>query len=486
MTGTEPQNLTPRSVFLSRRFRRIAIACSLAWFTCSGRGHAAVPPDLRSSIDRVAKKVLADTGVPSASIAVIRDGRIVLVAAYGDARLSPRLPARSEMRYGIGSISKQFTAAALLLLAEDGALTLDDKIARFLPTLSRASEITIRQLLSHTSGYQDYWPQDYVMPAMHQPTAPAGILARWANQPLDFDPGTRWQYSNTNFVIAGLIVEKASGMPFLRFLKSRVLAPAGLSRVVDLDNETLGNDDPTGYTRHALGPLRPAPRIAAGWLFAAGQLAMTAEELARWDLSLIERRLLKPGSHNELATEVRLRSGVGTRYGMGIAVAMEGERRVLRHSGEISGFCAENLIFPEERAAIVVFTNQDATHAASELAAEIKTLLFDQLDPVSTQAQARDRNIFDSLQRGKLDKTLFTDNANSYFTAEAVKDFATSLAPLGTPQEWKQTSQKSRGGMLHRVYKVSFPKKTLRVWSREMPDGKLEEFLVAAVSKSEE
>lgn len=484
MTGTQP--LTLRSVFSSRRSRQIALVCSLIWFTCSGRGHAASPPDLRASIEQAAKKVLAETGVPSASVAVIRDGRIVLVGAYGDARLSPSLPAKPEMRYGIGSISKQITAAAILLLVEDGALTLDDKVARFLPTLSRASEVTIRQLLSHTSGYQDYWPQDYVVPNMNKPTPPSGILLRWANQPLDFDPGTRWQYSNTNFIIAGLIVEKASGMPFLRFLKTRVLAPAGLSRVVDLDNDALGTEDPIGYTRHALGPLRPAPRIAPGWLFAAGQLAMTAEELARWDLTLIERRLLKPGSHVELSTEVRLRSGVGTRYGLGIAVAMEGDRRVLRHSGEISGFCAENMIFPEERAAIVVLTNQDATHAASELAAEIKTLLFAQLDPVAAKALARDRNIFDGLQRGKLDKTLFTDNANSYFTAEAIKDFATSLAPLGTPREWKQSFQRSRGGMLHRVYKVSFPKKTLRVWSREMPDGKLEEFLVAATAQSDD
>src|ERR1035438_2059302 len=118
-------------------------------------------------------------------------------------------PAVPTMRYSVGSISKQFTATAVLLLAEQGKLTLDDPVSRFVPNLTRGSEVTIRQLLSHTSGYQDYWPQDYVPPFMLQAITADKILDQWARKPLDFDPGTEWQYSNTNFVIAGLIVEKA-------------------------------------------------------------------------------------------------------------------------------------------------------------------------------------------------------------------------------------------------------------------------------------
>jgi len=114
------------------------------------------------------------------------------------------------MRYSIGSISKQFTATAMLLLQEENKLSLDDKVAKFIPDLTRANEVTIRQLLSHTSGYQDYWPQDYVPPFMLQAITANRILDLWAHKPLDFDPGTKWQYSNTNFVIAGMIVEKVS------------------------------------------------------------------------------------------------------------------------------------------------------------------------------------------------------------------------------------------------------------------------------------
>src|SRR5208337_4245695 len=137
-------------------------------------------------------------------------------------------------------ISKQFTAASILLLQEQGKLSLDDKVSKFLPDLTRANEVTIRQLLSHTSGYQDYWPQDYVMPDMLQPTTAQHILDIWARKPLDFDPGTKWQYSNTNFVIAGLIVEKASGLPLLQFLQKNVFHPLGMSSVLNTDQDRLG------------------------------------------------------------------------------------------------------------------------------------------------------------------------------------------------------------------------------------------------------
>ena len=185
--------------------------------------------ELRANIDDIVHKVLATTGVPSASLAVVKDGKIAYLQAYGDARLDPRTPASPEMRYSIGSISKQFTAAAILMLAEEGKLSLDDPVSKYVSGLTRGNEVTIRELLSHTSGYQDYWPQDYVMPMMLKPVTPEEILDRWGRIPLDFDPGTKWQYSNTNYVIAGVIVEKVSGMPLWTLLGKRVFTPLGMT-----------------------------------------------------------------------------------------------------------------------------------------------------------------------------------------------------------------------------------------------------------------
>src|SRR5215469_3716974 len=148
----------------------------------------------RANIDSIAHKVLETTGVPSASLAVVNDGKIVYAQAYGDARLDPKLPAATQMAYSIGSISKQFTAAAVLMLQQEGKLSLDDKISKWLPDLTRANDITLRQVLSMTSGYQDYAPQDYMIPEWEKPISAQQILDRWARIPLDFEPGTKWQY----------------------------------------------------------------------------------------------------------------------------------------------------------------------------------------------------------------------------------------------------------------------------------------------------
>ncbi|HEY2013453.1 MAG TPA: serine hydrolase domain-containing protein, partial [Bryobacteraceae bacterium] len=208
---------------------------------------AQLPAPLQSSIDEAARKVLADTGSTSASLAVVKDGKVVYVRAYGDARLEPRVPARPEMRYKIGSITKQFVATAVLMLVEKGKLSLDDPVSRYIPGLTRGSEISIRQLLSHTSGYQDYYPLDYVAPFMAKPITRQGILDTWAKKPLDFDPGTEWQYSNTNFTIAGLIIEKLSGQPLFDFLRAQVFEPLAMHSPIDGDREKWAADDPIGY-----------------------------------------------------------------------------------------------------------------------------------------------------------------------------------------------------------------------------------------------
>ena len=476
---------SPRSLIchfgitLHRQLRGFAMVLIIGFALGASPARAQISPQLQETIDAVAKSVLAKTGVPSASIAIVKDGQIVCVKAYGDARLETRTAATPRMRYSVGSISKQFTAAAILLLQEEGKLSLDDRVAKYVPDLTRADEVTIRQLLSHTSGYQDYWPQDYVMPFMLQPVTARKILDIWARKPLDFDPGTKWQYSNTNFVIAGVIVEKASGMPLLQFLREKVFGPLKMESVTDTDQQKLPETDPTGYMRYALGPLHPAPKEGKGWLFAAGELAMTAEDLAKWDVSIIKQSILKPASYREFESEMVLKNGLGSQYGLGVDVNSLMGHRALSHGGEVSGFTAQNTVFPDERVAIVVLTNQDAAQAAGEITRVVGGLMLAVDDPASAQKLKQARAIFDGLQHGKIDRSLFTDNANSYFSEQALKDFAASLGSLGSPGTFVQTGQSLRGGMTLRVYRVEMGKKVLRAWTYEMPDGKLEQYQVA-------
>ncbi|HEX5435957.1 MAG TPA: serine hydrolase domain-containing protein [Gemmatimonadaceae bacterium] len=462
-------------------------ALSLAAMAIMARPHSANAQEesagarLNAAVDSIASAVLTATGVPSASVAVVRGGRVVYAHAYGAARLSPRLPATAAMPYALGSISKQFTAAAVLMLQQEGKLSLNDPVSRFIPGLTRGKDVTIRELLSHTSGYQDFWPQDYVPPAMEKPTTPQRILDHWAKQPLDFTPGTRWQYSNTNFEIAALIVQKVSGMPFFQFIRTRILEPLRIQSAVDYDAKGPLSVRTVGYMRYGLGPLRPSPSTGPGWMYGAGELAMTASDLARWDISLIDESLLQPASYRAMETTVLLRDGVSTGYGLGVDVGMVSGHRAISHSGEVSGFTAENMVFPDDSAAVAVLTNQDAAPAAGAIARDVAQVLFTKQDADTQRRTARAWGIFVGLQHGTIDRSLFTPDANAYFSAQALHDFASTLGALGAPESFTQTSQAERGGMLERVYRVRFAHRTLRVWTYERPGGMLEQYQVAPV-----
>src|SRR5271166_4385761 len=453
--------------------------CAVLLTVSSSWGQTDLAPDLRANIDNVAHQVLATTGVPSASLAVVKDAKIAYLQAYGNARLDPRMPASPEMRYSIGSISKQFTAAAVLMLAEEGKLSLDDPVSKYVSGLTRGNEVTIRQLLSHTSGYQDYWPQDYVMPMMLKPVTPDEILDRWARIPLDFEPGTKWQYSNTNYVIAGVIVEKVSGMPLWTLLGKRVFTPLEMQSITDTNENALPASGPGAYFRYALGPLHPAPKEGRGWMFAAGELAMTAKDLAKWDISMIDQTVLKPASYKEMETVVLLKNGAPTRYGLGVGVSMVNGHRVVEHGGEVSGFTAENIVMPDDRMAIVVLTNQDAAEAASLIGNQVRSALLKSLNPEDQKEDNRVRTAYEGLQQGKINRALFTDNANYYFNDQALKDYASSLGPLGAPQSFTSAGSSLRGGMTQRLYDVKYPAKNLVIIIYEMPDGRFEQYLIA-------
>jgi CubicO group peptidase (beta-lactamase class C family) len=457
-----------------KRCGSLVLVLSLALIATAQTATAPADP----KIDAIVQGILKSTGVPSASVAIVKDGKIAYLQAYGDASLEPKTPATPAMRYSIGSNSKQFTTTAILLLQEQSKLSLDDKVAKFFPNLTRANEVSIRQLLSHTSGYQDYWPQDYVMPEMMQPTTAQHILDKWAKIPLDFDPGTKWQYSNTNYVIAGLIIEKAAGIPMLQFLTQKIFAPLGMQSVQNIDQEKLTASDPIGYMRYALGPLHPAPKEGKGWLYAAGELAMTAQDLAKWDIATIEQKVLRPESYHAMQTNTLLKNGVATGYGLGVSIG-GGAHRSVSHGGEVSGFTSTNQIFPDDRAAVVVLTNQDAIGASGQIASRIAETLWSTPQLTVPKETEISKQIMVDLQKGKVDRSLFTDNANFYFNETCLKDNADSLGPLGTVTEFSQTGESLRGGMTYRGYRARMSGgKPLNISTFWMPDGKIEQYIV--------
>ena len=464
-----------------KAFRLALIAfIALAPLALSAQAVNTIDPALRSQVDRIAAQVLEATGIPSASVAVVQHGKLVYTHAYGSARVatatSPAVSATPEMRYSIGSISKQFTATAILLLQEQGKLSLDDPVGKYIPGLTRGDEVTIRQILSHTSGYQDYWPEDYVMTTMKGPVTAQQIIDTWGKKPLDFDPGTQWQYSNTNFVIAGRIVEVVSDEHLWDFLSEHIFRPLGMKSVWNSDAIELTEADATPYYRHALGPLRVAPKEGIGWMFAAGELAMTPHDLALWDESLIAQSILSSESYKTMFTEVKLKNGQGTHYGLGVDVRQRNGHRSIEHSGEVSGFVSDNEVLIDDGAAVVVLTNQDAVNAASTIA-HLTAPLVAGYPPTAPEQQALD--IYRGLQQGRIDRSLLAPNLSDYFTPEAIADFQSSLAPLGEPLSLRQTSSELRGGMTFRVFAIVYPGRRLELTTYTYADGKLEQYLIA-------
>src|SRR5579863_9301731 len=264
----------------------VALAClPCASFAQMAAGSPAgvAPPVLTAEQESAVEHMLEQSGAPSVSVAIVESGQLSYAKAFGKASLSPERAAGADTRYAIGSISKQFTVAAILLAQEEGKLSLDDKVSKYFPQFTRANEVTIRELLSHTSGYSDYAPQDYMIPEWTKPTTPDAILDEWARKPLDFDPGTKWQYSNTNFVLAGRIFEKATGQDFMKFLQDHIFKPLDMKTAGDCSVDKRPGDA-VAYTRYGLGPARPALREGPGWYFADGELCMTPSDLAKWDI----------------------------------------------------------------------------------------------------------------------------------------------------------------------------------------------------------
>jgi CubicO group peptidase (beta-lactamase class C family) len=443
-----------------------------------------LPPDVSARLTAAIQGVMTQTQVPSASIGIVEDGKVVYVQAFGDARLSPPLPAKPSMHYAIGSISKQFTVAAVMLLQQQGKLSIDDPVSKWFPELTRSNEVTLRNLMSHTSGYEDYAPQDYTIPEWTRPSTADKIVHEWATKPLDFDPGTQYQYSNTNFNIVGLIVEKVSGEPFWQFLEANVLQPVGLSHTIDLDTQH-SLLEPTGYFRHALGPLRPALMEAPGWYFADGEMAMPVSDLLTWDISVMNESLLAPASYAAMEAPTTLKTGKISNYGLGLSTGMLNGHRMVSHSGEVGGFVSANYVLPDDKMAVAVLTNQEASPAAGLIGRAI----FGVIGPGAVTgsdvagAESLAHKVLATFQRGEIDRALFTANANSYFDRQAIDDYHSSLEPLGAIKSVTQTAAFPRGGMMYRGFAVEFASgKRVNLSTFTVPDGKIEQFLVEPTS----
>jgi D-alanyl-D-alanine carboxypeptidase len=301
---------------------------------------------------------------PGAAVIVVKDGRTLFRKAYGMADLELGVPVQPDMVFRLGSITKQFTAAAILMLAEEGKLSLSDPIEKYLPGYpTQGHLITIEHLLTHTSGIQSYTDVPGWMTSRIQgPMTVTELVDGFKKEPMQFAPGEKWAYNNSGYVLLGAIVEKASGKTYEAFVRERIFEPLGMTSSCYDHSETIIPKRAPGYTREADQP-KNARYLSMTQPYAAGSLASTVDDLARWDASLYTENLLKKASLDRAWTPHVLKNGKPTGYGFGWGVSTLRGRRAISHGGGIFGFSTYAVRLPDERLYVAVLCNSDSPPA---------------------------------------------------------------------------------------------------------------------------
>ena len=310
---------------------------------------APIPPAAIVTAAREAAEAALKAGAPAVQIAVSDGGQIVYSAAFGMSDRESATAATPRSVLQTGSITKQFTAAAILRLAERGALTLDDRIEKFVPELNpRGATITLRHLLSHTSGIRGLSPNQYA------PLTREQFIKLVDGQPLDFTPGSKWSYSNSGYRLLGYAIESITGSSFADFVHREFALPLGL-----LDTGVCGTSNlplPEGYGVPQ-GTWMRIPAVHMSVPFAAGALCSTASDLARWSHLLATGGVLLPASYATMITPARLTNNTFAPYGLGLFLQNQLGRPAVWHTGGIPGFQSSLLYFPDHDIAIAVIVN---------------------------------------------------------------------------------------------------------------------------------
>jgi CubicO group peptidase (beta-lactamase class C family) len=321
---------------------------------------ASAPQDLTQSLDRYLARIYP-AAEPGAAVLVAKDGKVLLRDGYGMANLEHGVPITPDTVFEVGSVTKQFTAAAILMLQERGKLAVQDDITQYLTDFpTQEKKVTIHHLLTHTSGIPSYTGMKEWIPRMREDLPVGELIGFFKGKPFDFDPGTKWAYDNSGYVLLGAIIEKVSGKSYERFIEDEIFQPLGMTHSYYgswsdvIPNRAAGYDKENDHFVNT-------PYLSMTQPYAAGSLMSTVGDLALWDRALSGGTLLKKESLDRMFTSGALTSGQLTRYGYGWTFHDLAGKKVIEHGGDINGFSCDVLRIPEEKILVVVLTNNTET-----------------------------------------------------------------------------------------------------------------------------
>jgi len=312
--------------------------------------------DLSAQIDKLLSDVYKPGG-PGAAVLVKKQGKVILRKGYGLANLELNVPIEPDMVFRLGSITKQFTAVAILMLAEEGKLSLQDEITKFLPDYpTQGKKITVEHLLTHTSGVKSYTDLSEWLALQRKDMTVVEIIDLAKDKPMEFSPGERWKYSNSGYILLGAIIEKVSGKTYADFLQDRIFSPLGMKSSCYDSTSRIIPRRASGYSKGNAG-FENAPYLSMSQPYAAGSLATSVDDLATWTEALLAGRLVKRETLERAFTSYKLKEGLETKYGYGWCISDYEGHRLIEHGGGIHGFLSHALFFPEDQIFVAMLAN---------------------------------------------------------------------------------------------------------------------------------
>lgn len=346
--------------------------------TDHGNGAIIAASPLAASLDSAARAHVESTTVPGVSVAVVRGGETLLQGGYGfvDLEWDVPTPADGSASYEIGSVTKQFTTATVLKLAEEGRVDLDADFTEYVEFQTGGRTVSVRRLMDHTSGIKGYTEME-VFGSLTPFDLPKDTLVRLVEaQPFDFEPGYAQIYNNSAFFLLGLIIEDVTGRPYEVVVEERLFEPAGMDDSYYCDALAIRDGRANGYDQAGADSLIRARYLDHTWPYAAGSLCSTVGDLVAWNAALHGGGLLGDGSYTEMTTPAPLADGVPIRYGMGIGVDSAFGQPVLRHGGGINGFLSSLAWYPDAELTVAVLQNSTGSPGPGQLADVLAELVL--------------------------------------------------------------------------------------------------------------
>lgn len=401
MHAIQPRSATRDRTRRSLRALSLGLSLALGSLAVAGlavapAAHAQVADATVKALDAAASAIFKD-GEPGAAILVLKDGKPILRKGYGLADVDKKQPIQAGDVFRIGSITKQFTAVAIMMLEEEGKLSVKDEITRFIPDYpTQGKKITVEHLLTHTSGIQSYTDMASFRSVMQKDLKPMEMVDFFKNEPMQFAPGERYVYNNSGYFLLGVIIEKVSGMSYAEFVARRIFEPLEMRDTAFEGHERTGGGKRIAGYAFRSPTFVPAPPMSMSLPYAAGSLVSTVDDLAKWNAAIEAGRLLKADTWTRVFTPYTLNNGKKIAYAYGWTVRKLRGEPAIEHGGAINGFVSQAIRLPQSKVFVVVLMNAigrqpGAGYVGDKLAAIAAGKPFPELTPITLKPEQLDR-----------------------------------------------------------------------------------------------